>query len=125
MNTVEINIMSRTPEQKEQETAETILDQLGGNKFVVMTGASKFGIMADGGICFHIPHGKDGINTVKIRLNGADLYDVEYLRVTVSRKTWDMKQAVKHTSEGLYFDMLRGDFERVTGLRTSLTEVYA
>ena len=120
--------VEKTVEQKAQERkiAETILEQLGGNKFVVMTGAKQFIYgYVPGQITFKLPRANNGINYVKITLNGLDLYDVVYERVTLSRKTWDVKRIVKHESNGLYFDMLRGDFERVTGLRTSLEYVYA
>ena len=86
-----------------------------------MTGARHMAFDADGSLSFRLPAGK--INYVKITLNSLDLYDVEYRYCKIT-----MKKCVNdliHESKGLYFDMLRGDFERVTGLRTSLTEVYA
>jgi len=107
-----------TTEQAKQ-TAETILSQLGGHKFRVMTGAKNTAFDADGSLSFRLPRAENGINYVKITLNGLDLYDVEFRRVHGRTNT------LKAEEHGIYADMLRGLFERVTGLRTSLTAVYA
>src|ERR1700686_4088722 len=64
------------------EVAETILVQLGGNRFMAMTGARNF--LADGNaLRFRLPSNfaQHGINAVTIRLNGRDLYDVTFSRV--------------------------------------------
>ena len=95
---------------------KTILEQLGGNKFVAMTGAKNF--VGDGNsLSFRLPGGgfcKNGINAVRITLNGSDLYDVRYMRVRGSKLT-----TVEEVSD-LYFDSLTDSIERVTGLATSL-----
>jgi len=103
-------------------TAQTIFEQLGGHQFRVMTGANTFVGINDvagqeTGLMFRIPgrgFARDGINKIKIALNGMDLYDVTYWRI---RGT-----SIKQISEslGLYADMLRADFEEKTGLRVSL-----
>ena len=58
--------------------AKTILQQLGGNKFVVMTGAKSL-CGGENYLSFRIPGTmtRDRINYVKITLNSMDLYDVE------------------------------------------------
>lgn len=97
--------------------ANTILLQLGGNKFRVMTGANNF-VGTDDSLIFRLPGAggfcKNGINKVVIRLTPADLYDVEFYRLR--------SKAAKliEKAEGVYCDQLRGVFERATGLRTSL-----
>ena len=97
--------------------ANTILSQLGGNRFAVMTGARDFAYTANS-LSFRLPGSggfcKSGINYVTITLNGADLYDVIYMRVRGSKVT-----TVEEVSD-LYFDSLTDSIERVTGLRTSL-----
>ena len=97
--------------------AETILQQLGGRRFTVMTGASNIAGSEDS-LSFRLPGGggfcKDGINVVRITLNSMDLYDVVYMRVRGSKVT-----TVEEVND-LYFDSLTDSFERVTGLRTSL-----
>ncbi len=66
------------------ETAKTILAQLGGNKFLAMTGANTLGWSKDG-LSFKLPtkseYTKNGINYIRVRLNSLDLYDVEYGRI--------------------------------------------
>lgn len=105
-----------------KQTAETILSQLGGNKFTVMTGARSFMFHERGALSFKLP-GKSGINHVHIELNSLDLYNVEFRRVTVRAGVLTNKLISEH--KDVYADMLRGIFEKETGLRTSLTAVYA
>jgi len=95
--------------------AQTILEQLGGNRFAVMTGAKNFGASADA-LSFALPanFAKNGINRVRVTLTPADVYTVEFFKV---RGT-----SIKHlgTHEGIYADMLRDLFTRETGLDVSL-----
>ena len=95
--------------------ANTILDQIGGARFILMTGAKNL-VNHGNALSFKLPakFAKDGINYVKITLNGLDLYDVEYGKI----KKFEYK--LLSTSEGLYFDMLKEDFTAKTGLHTSL-----
>lgn len=100
--------------------AKTILEQLGGNKFIAMTGARNF-VGDDKSLSFRLPGAggfcKNGINAVRITLTPSDLYDVEYMRIR------GIKVVVVEKVEGLYFDSLTDSFERVTGLVTSLGRV--
>ena len=99
------------------EIAKTILEQLGGGKFVAMTGAKSFIGHADA-LSFRLPGGggfaKNGINYVKITRNGLDLYNVEFQRIRGGKATlvsWIVN---------VYSDDLHNVFEHHTGLRTSL-----
>ena len=97
--------------------AETILAQLGGRRFIVMTGAKNLmSHTADNALSFRIPGTmtKDRINYVKITLTPDDLYTMEFgkIRGTTYR--------VIETVEGVYCDMLRDIFTDKTGLETSL-----
>jgi len=107
-----------TPEAAKQ-TASTILQQLGGNQFIAMTGAKNFTCDEQGGFICKIGRNSSKANYLKVKLNGLDLYDVEFVRATV--KAYEVIDA----AENVYNDQLRGVFERVTGLRTSLTAIYA
>ena len=97
--------------------ANTIIDQLGGNKFKTMTGARGFCAL-ESGLAFKLPGGggfcKNGINYVKIRLNSLDTYDVEFWTY---RKMIGQKIA-EHN--GIYDDMLQDIFKSETGLNTHL-----
>lgn len=95
--------------------AKTILEQLGGNRFVAMTGAKNFGDTGNG-LAFQIPAKltKNRINAVKIELDPSDTYIVKFLRIGRS----DLKVISKH--DMIYCDQLEDLFERETGLYTHL-----
>lgn len=103
--------------------AATILQQLGGAKFKVMTGASKFAFLSAkaggapyGGLTFSLPSSfaKGGINRVTIRLNSMDTYDLEFGRIR------GVNYTVQSTAEGVYVENLQEVFTDRTGLDTSL-----
>jgi hypothetical protein len=65
--------------------ARTILAQLGGNKFLAMTGAKNLTHAEDGlgRLAFKLPRkAKDGINYVAIRLETNDTYTVIFSSIT-------------------------------------------
>lgn len=109
--------MKRYQELKEG-VAETILKQLGGNKFIAMTGAKQFtkGKNSDGEeqITFKLPRAKDGINVVIIALTSMDLY-----RITFGKLRGVDYKVVKEI-DGVYNDQLQEIFTRYTGLDTHL-----
>ncbi len=98
-------------------TAYTILEQLGGRRFVFMTGAKAL-TLAPESLRFRLPGGggfcKGGINAVTITLTHRDDYDLAFSRVTKRGAT------VVATREGIYADQLQDVFTSVTGLVTSL-----
>jgi hypothetical protein len=102
------------------EIANIILEQIGGPKMAKMTGAKNFTAI-NNGLQFKLPSNfaRDGINCVRVVLEPSDTYTVSFLKV---RGT-----SYKEVSsfDETYCDQLRGLFEEVTGLRTSLTAVYA
>ena len=61
--------------------AKTILEQLGGNKFRMMTGAKNFMSFAEG-LVMKIGRNSSNSNYLKITLNSMDLYDMEFAKVT-------------------------------------------
>lgn len=97
-----------------RQLAQTILGQLGGNKFLAITGAK--GLTAlDNGFAFRLPrNAKDGINYVRITLNSLDLYNMEFLSI------WRQRNKVIKEVPGLYNDQLQEIFTHYTGLNTSL-----
>ena len=95
-----------------REGAE-VIQQLGGGRFIAMTGAKDF-FIGPKGVVFKIGRNSKNVNYVRINLNSMDTYDVEFLQV---RK---FKEKVKSEAKGIYADMLRDAFEQHTGLRTSL-----
>ena len=96
--------------------ANTILRQLGGNRFMAMTGARN--IMYDKGAKSlsmkfgRVPRGKS--NYVKITLTPADLYDMEFGYV----RGYNYK--VRKTVEGVGAAQLQRQIKAHTGLDTHL-----
>lgn len=93
--------------------AQTILAQLGGKKFIAMTGASAF----IGGVTtlkFKIPKAKSGINVVSITLTPADEYTVEFFKMR------GLDWTLIHKAEGQHAEDLQPLFTRHTGLDTHL-----
>jgi hypothetical protein len=93
--------------------AKEILNQLGGNRFIAMTGAKN---LIDGGkyLALKLPRAKDSINYVKITLTSMDLYDIEFGRIRANQY-----KVVKKV-DGVYNDQLQSIFTKVTGLYTRL-----
>jgi len=99
------------------QVAQTILAQLGGNRFIAMTGAKNFTRAEDGRgrLAFKLPRkANDGINYVAVTLNQMDTYDVDFLSIT------GLKVREVSDFSNVYADQLRTIFEETTGLRTSL-----
>ena len=96
--------------------AKTIIDQLGGNKLVAMTGAKNF-VAIERGVQFKIGRNSKSINSVRIVLNGKDLYDVEFGRVRKVRgvPTYTLVEGYHDA----YNDMLVNLFETTTGMYLS------
>jgi len=96
------------------QVAQEILKQLGGNKFIAMTGAKNLVGSRDNFLMFNIMRNCYSINKVKITLNSMDTYDLEFFNIK-------NMQAVKVKSFfGVYNTELRSTFELATGLNTSL-----
>ena len=94
--------------------AKTILEQLGGNKFRVMTGAKHFGATEDS-LSMRIGRNKTSSNYLKITLNMMDLYDVRFSRVSP-------KGGERSVTEynNIFNDQLVEVFEKHTGMYTKL-----
>lgn len=100
-------------EATDMSVAKEILRQLGGNKFIAMTGAKNFG-GTENSITFKIGRNSSSANWVKIVLNGRDLYDVSFIQVRgTTLKTLK-------TYDDIYFDQLQQIFTSFTGMYTHL-----
>ena len=111
----------------EKSVAEIILDQLGGNHFVVMTGCHHFAGDKDS-LRMIIPRNASPANRLKIQLKADDTYRMEFRRYreeylyTRNGKCYLSKIVDKEvkTFDGVYFDQLQEVFSQVTGMYTSL-----
>lgn len=97
------------------QVAQTILQQLGGKKFIAMTGASSFSGSPDT-LSFRIPKTK-GIAGVRITLDQSDTYTMTFVRLKKVNGFTDYDNIVV---AGVYADQLRSIFTKETGLYTSL-----
>lgn len=95
------------------QVAKTILEQLGGSRFLAMTGAKNLA-GSEKALTFRIGKNKSKANLVKIELTAADDYTVTFYRV----EGVYLKEVEQ--SEGIYFDQLQALFTEVTGLYTRL-----
>lgn len=94
--------------------SDTILDQLGGSKFLVMTGARHL-VTSGNDLSMRLPRSAlNRINHVRIVLEANDTYTVVFSQIR------GITVHVVHTSDMVHADQLRAIFERHTGLRVSL-----
>jgi hypothetical protein len=95
--------------------AREILNQLGGNRFLAMTGAQSLSLN-ENSLAFRIPQSitKRRIAMVRVTLDPMDTYTVDFMTV----RGLKVVTVAKH--EGVYCDQLEDIFARVTGLATRL-----
>ena len=98
----------------DMSVAKTILSQLGGYKFAVMTGAKNC-IDTGDGLSMKIGRNKTSSNYLTITLNMMDLYDVRFSRVS-------LKGGERSVTEynNIFNDQLVEVFEKHTGMYASL-----
>lgn len=107
---------------------EIILQQLGANKFIAMTGAKDFiGDEKRGTLIFTLPKNMSKANRVTVRYNGGrDDYTMTFWRITASRGDWYLNGRDPYTMktikevDGLYANDLQKTFTEVTGMYTYL-----
>ena len=96
------------------QIAKTILNQLGGNKFIAMTGAKNLG-HTNKGLQMKIGRNAKGVTHVIIDLDrGKDLYDIEFVKVR------GMKRTTVKKLKGVYADQLGIMFKKYTGMNVRL-----
>ena len=99
------------------EIANTILSQLGGNRFIAMTGAKNF-MALQSGLQLDLPkqahYVKNGITRLWIELTPADTYTIRAWKIR------GMNAYQVDTIENVYCDELQSIFTELTGLDTHL-----
>ncbi len=93
--------------------AQIILEQLGGNRFIAMTGAKNF-VAGEQALNFRIGKNASKANMVRISLASNDTYAIEYF----NQRGIECKSV--GFVNGLFAENLCTAFEFFTGLRTSL-----
>jgi len=95
--------------------AGEVLKQLGGNKFIAMTGAKHFfKDDSEARLSFKIVKNCKGVNYVNIKLNSMDLYDIEFSSIR------GLNTTLKSKATGVYNDQLQSVFTENTGMETHL-----
>jgi hypothetical protein len=97
--------------------AKTILHQLGGNRFIRMTGAKNF-LAGENALSFQLPKFEREINKVQITLMWDDTYMVEFWKNASFTRAESLVPF--KVCEGVYCDQLQGLFTEITGLATRL-----
>ena len=115
-----LSSLQEVNEGMNQSQAKVLLKQLGGNKFIMMTGAKNFGL-GPKGMGFKIGRNSKKINYIRIDLDrGKDLYNIEFIRM--ARKKGEVSPTLKVVKKikGVYADQLQKMFTKYTGMYTSL-----
>lgn len=97
------------------QVAQTILKQLGGNKFLAMTGAYNLGGSKDS-LSMKLRRNKSKSNYLVITLNADDTYSMTFKKF--SMRTGKIEVIKEYAS--LYWDQLQEFYTDVTGQYTRL-----
>ena len=107
-----IKLKSLLNEKMDKRQGGETLKQLGGRRFMAMTGAKNFAV-GPKGMSFKIGRNSKNVNYVRIDLKN-DLYDMEFIQMRAG------KLKVKSKEKGVYADQLQKMFTKNTGMYTSL-----
>ena len=105
--------------------AEIILDQLGGNRFIAMTGASHF-VSTPNSLRMHLPKNGSKANRLEITLMPNDTYTLRFYKYSAPRlnhtkMTWSEEKVEEiKCIENVYSASLQSAFTSVTKMYTSL-----
>ena len=98
------------------KTNEIILQQLGGNMFIAMTGAKVYSD-GDSKLVAKIK-GSRTCNHLEISLNSMDLYDIRFCKIGTAKTFYEMKS--DKTLNNIYAEDMKGIIEEETQLYLSL-----
>lgn len=93
------------------KVAETILNQLGGNRFIAMTGSKNFAA-SENYLSMKLTRNASGANYLKITLTPMDVYKMEFISIRGN----SIKTKVEF--DNVYCDQLQSLFTEATGLYT-------
>ena len=93
--------------------AQIILEQLGGNKFLAMTGSKNLVDMGNG-LKMSLPKNQSKANGLEVTLNESDTYNMKFYKITGANFT------IKEEYQDIYASELQTVFTEVTGLDTHL-----
>jgi len=111
-----------------QQIAHEILNQLGGNKFIAMTGSKNF-VSDTNSLRMSLTQNKARAKWLRITLNSMDTYKLEFITskktlnkeyAAIGVKIYDEQAITVKELDGVYCDQLQEIFTSVTGLYTHL-----
>ena len=103
------------------QVPKIILAQLGGNRFLAMTGAySLTGSKDTLSMRLPVKSTKDGIGGVRITLDPNDTYTLTAIKLAGSFAKGNVRVVEAFKESGIYCDMLAETFTEATGLYTSI-----
>lgn len=100
-----------------QELANTILQQLGGNKFCAMTGSKNF-VATGRSLRMSLTRNESGANFLEVHLDEWDTYCMHFYWAGMTKA--GVRYITKAKWEGVYADGLQDIFTEVTGLDTHI-----
>lgn len=102
--------------------AETILEQMGGIRNIIMMTSAKDILDLENGVSFKFS-GSKKVNYVKVILNEMDTYNIEFGKISMKKTDFGIRmpdyKKIKEFDD-IYNDQLKGLFEQFTGLYLSL-----
>ena len=99
--------------------ANTILAQLGGRRFLAMTGAKSLTSSANS-LSMRLPRNPRKVGGVRVELDPNDTYTVIAFALTGSIARGNLAVVERSRVSGIYCDQLADTFEEATGLYTTL-----
>ena len=96
--------------------AQTILQQLGGGRFIAMTGCRDFVARQDSALSFRLPRKTNRITHVQIALTPMDTYTMDFM--CWNSRSLELEPRMSY--DGVYCDQLARIFTEATGLHTRL-----
>ena len=110
--------------QQVKAIANEMMNQLGGSKFRFMVGVKMAVYDCKGNdviLSMNIGRNKTSANFFKMIYDSAmDMYKMQLIRKTTSRKTFDTIENLVAERKGVYCDMVQATFTEMTGLYTHL-----
>jgi hypothetical protein len=108
-----LNPVESVNEAMSKSQASELLKQLGGNKFISMTGAKDLSFSGLG-LTMQIGKNSKGVTHVRFQLSSKDLYDITFYSIRGSNVKTKSKE------KGVYVDQLGKIFKKNTGLNVRL-----
>ncbi len=110
--------------QQVKAIASEMMNQLGGSRFRYMVGVKMTVYDCKGDnviLSMNIGRNKTSANFFKMIYDSAlDLYVMQLIRKTTSRKTYETTEKIVAETKGVYCDMVQATFTEMTGLYTHL-----